>query len=86
MSSDNSSVQYVSSGVSLFSFGILFLTAGLVMRDICDGQTDLICQRVYENGDALMITGSVFIGLPFAIILLVVMLVWCSNLTSSSDV
>ena len=51
-------------------FGFLLLTAGLVMRHVCDGVDDVVCERVYDDGHALIIAGSIIICLPLIIICL----------------
>lgn len=71
----NSNVS--TSGVSLFSFGVLFLATGLVMKDVCDGIEEEVCVRVYDNGHNLMITGVVFLSLPLIFALIFCVTICC---------
>ena len=69
MSSSNTSTSSTTSSASSgVSIGILFLTAGLVMRHVCDGIDDVVCERVYDDGQALIIAGSIIICLPLIIL------------------
>lgn len=52
------------------TLGFLFLTAGLIMKHACENQTDEVCTNIYDDGQILMITGSVILGIWFGMVLI----------------
>ena len=55
-----------------FVIGILFITSGLIMKHVCDGEDSTICSKIYDDGQILLIVGSVLLALPFVILILAI--------------
>jgi hypothetical protein len=56
--------NYVASSPD-FVIGVIFLTSGLIMKHVCYEIDDEVCERLYHDGNILVIVGTVLVTLPF---------------------